>query len=199
MVISAPVPADKPPPEQIEPPATPRGASTPRCSGGGLFVDMREPHAGCSRLPVRPGRAVRAFAAQPGRSLRAGGRRQRRAWRFASGVHGSGAWCYAADRRRGIQRDRRRRTGASASRRTKPVPIRVDARRRGRGARDRRSAARPSAADRDHRRRAQRTRAQCASTGESGARTTRVIDESCASFARHRAKAAGLPPSTLEQ
>ena len=66
-------------------------------SGGGLFVDMMSHTLDFFDFVFGPIEEVRAFAGnqagayRPEDTVTAG-------FRFASGVHGSGAWCYAADR-----------------------------------------------------------------------------------------------------
>ncbi len=96
-------------------------------------------------------------------------------YRFASGVYGSGAWCYAADR----EEEYNEIVGANGRIRfstTKPVPIRV--------MRDDAVEEIP-VDDPPHVHQPLietivaelNGRGTCPSTGESGARTTRVVDE----------------------
>lgn len=69
----------------------------PRRSGGGLFVDMGSHTLDFLDDLFGPIEEVRAFAANRGGAYPAEDG-VAASWRFASGVFGSGAWCYAADR-----------------------------------------------------------------------------------------------------
>ncbi|HEX6945213.1 MAG TPA: Gfo/Idh/MocA family oxidoreductase [Casimicrobiaceae bacterium] len=92
-------------------------------SGGGLFVDMMSHTLDFLDHVFGPIEDVRAFAANRG-----GGYGVEdvvaASWRFASGVFGSGAWCYAADR----EEEGNEIVGAKGRilfSTTRPVPIRV--------------------------------------------------------------------------
>ena len=100
-------------------------------------------------------------------------------YRFASGVYGSGAWCYAAD----FDEEYNEIIGANGHIRFSTPPrcrFVSCAATRSRNCR-RRSGARPSAADPDDRRRAQRDR-QVSQHRRVGARTARVMDAILAEF-----------------
>ena len=127
----------------------------PALSGGGFFFE-----AACHTLDFLdflfgPINDVRAFAANQAGAYRAEDI-VAATYRFASGVYGSGTWCYTAD----FDDEYNEIIGAtgrirfSTSARTDPR----HPRRCHRGIADRRSGARPPAADPDDRRRAQRQR-----------------------------------------
>ena len=143
-------------------------------SGGGLFVDMMTHTLDFLDLLFGPIVEVRAFAANqagaygPEDVVTA-------TYRFASGVYGSGAFCYAADR----DEEWNEIVGARGRIRfstTKPVPIRVI---RGDAVEEMPINDPPHV----HQPLIQTIvdelngRGTCPSTGESGARTTRVVDE----------------------
>ncbi len=92
-------------------------------SGGGLFVDMMSHTLDFFDFVFGPIEAVRGFAANQGGAY---GPEDTvtASFRFASGVHGSGAWCYAADH----DEEFNEIVGASGRIRfstTRAVPIRV--------------------------------------------------------------------------
>jgi len=143
-------------------------------SGGGLFVDMMTHTLDFLDFVFGPIAEVRAFAAN-----QAGGYGPEdvvaATYRFASGVYGGGAFCYAADR----EEEWNEIVGARGRIRfstTKAVPIRV--------MRDD-AVEEISIADPPHVHQPLiqtivdelNGRGRCPSTGESGARTTRVVDE----------------------
>jgi predicted dehydrogenase len=142
-------------------------------SGGGLFVDMMSHTLDFLDFVFGPIADVRGFAANRGGGYRAEDV-VTAAWRFASGVHGSGAFCYAADRD-----DEWNEIVGSAGRirfsTTKAVPIRVECG----------DAVEEIPVDDPphvHQPLVQTIvdelngTGRCASTGASAARTTRVID-----------------------
>lgn len=165
--------------QPLKPPAEMNPGSPPwridaALSGGGLFVDMVSHTLDFLDFVFGPIEKVRALA-----DNQAGAYRPEdivtASYRFASGVYGSGAWCYAADR----EEEYNEIIGANGRIRfstTKPVPIRV---------------MRGDAIDEIpvddplhvHQPLIQTIvdelngQGRCPSTGESGARTTRVIDE----------------------
>ncbi|HEX4885173.1 MAG TPA: Gfo/Idh/MocA family oxidoreductase [Casimicrobiaceae bacterium] len=142
-------------------------------SGGGLFVDMMSHTLDFLDDVFGPIEAVRAFAANHGRAY---GVEDvvAASWRFASGVLGSGAYCYAADRNEEINEI----VGAAGRIRfstTRPVPIEV-----WRGER----CETIDVGDPPHVHQPLIQTfvdelngvGQCPSTGESAARTTRIVD-----------------------
>ncbi len=143
-------------------------------SGGGLFVDMMSHTLDFLEFVFGPIESARGFAANVGGAYRAEDVVVA-TYRFASGVHGSGAFCYAADRD-----DEWNEIVGSRGRirfsTTKPVPIRLM---RGDAVEEMPIDDPPHV----HQPLVQTIvdelngRGQCPSTGESGARTTRVIDD----------------------
>jgi predicted dehydrogenase len=143
-------------------------------SGGGLFVDMMTHTLDFLDYVLGPIESVRGFAANQARAY---GPEDVvvASWRFASGVYGSGAFCYAADR----DDEWNEIVGSKGRIRfstTKPVPIRVT----------RGDAVDEIAIDDPphvHQPLIQTIvdelngEGRCPSTGESAARTTRVVDE----------------------
>ena len=143
-------------------------------SGGGLFVDMASHTLDFLDFVFGPIESVQALAGN-----QAGVYRPEdivtASYRFASGVYGSGAWCYAADR----EEEYNEIVGANGRIRfstTAPVPIRVM----------RNDAVEEIPVDDPahvHQPLIETIVAElnghgkCPSTGESGARTTRVVDE----------------------
>jgi predicted dehydrogenase len=172
MVVSRQFQPLKPPAEMN--PGSPPWRIDAALSGGGLFVDMASHTLDFLDFLFGPVVEVRAFAGN-----RAGAYRPEdtvaASYRFASGVLGSGAWCYAADR----EEEYNEIVGAAGRIRfstTKPVPIRVV-----RGA----AVEEIPVDDPPHVHQPLieaivgelNGRGTCPSTGESGARTTEVIDE----------------------
>jgi len=161
------------PPAEMNPGSPPWRIDAAR-SGGGLFVDMMSHTLDFFDFVFGPIEKVRAFAANQGGAY---GPEDTvtASFRFASGVHGSGAWCYAA----GHEEEYNEIVGASGRIRfstTKAVPIRVM---RGEAieeipVEDPPHVHRPliqTIVDELNR------EGKCPSTGESAARTTWVIDE----------------------
>jgi predicted dehydrogenase len=160
-------------PEEMNP-GSPPWRIDAAVSGGGLFVDVMSHTLDFLDFVFGPITEARAFAGnlagayRPEDTIGA-------TYRFASGVYGSGAFCYAADR----DEEWNEIVGGSGRIRfstTKPVPIRLM-----RGA----NAEEIAIADPPH---VHQPLIQtivdelngtgtCPSTGESGARTTRVVDE----------------------
>ncbi len=66
-------------------------------SGGGLFIDMAVHTLDFWDFLLGPIASVRAHAGNHGRAY-APEDTVAASWRHGNGVHGSGAWCYAADR-----------------------------------------------------------------------------------------------------
>jgi predicted dehydrogenase len=165
--------------QPLKPPAEMNPGSPPwridaAQSGGGLFVDMASHTLDFLDCLFGPIEDVRALAGNQGGAY---GPEDTVAasYRFASGVYGSGAWCYAADR----EDEYNEIVGARGCIRfstTKPVPIRVT---RGDAVEDIAVDDPPHV----HQPLIQTIvdelngQGSCPSTGESGARTTRVIDE----------------------
>ncbi len=142
-------------------------------SGGGLFVDMMSHTLDFFDFVFGPIAEVRAFAANQGGAY---GPEDTvtASFRFASGIHGSGAWCYAADR----EEEYNEIVGANGRIRfstTKPAPIRVM---RGDAVEEIPSGDPPHV----HQPLIQTIvdelngQGKCPSTGDSAARTTWVID-----------------------
>lgn len=172
MVVSRQFQPQKPPAE-MNPGSPPWRVDATR-SGGGLFVDMASHTLDLLDFLFGPIEKVRAFAGN-----QAGAYRPEdivtASYHFASGVHGNGAWCYAADR----EEEYNEIIGANGRIRfstTKPVPIRVM----------RGDAIEEIAIDDPphvHQPLIETIvdelngQGRCPSTGESGARTTWVIDE----------------------
>ena len=161
------------PPAEMNPGSPPWRIDAAR-SGGGLFVDMMSHTLDFFDFVFGPIEKVRAFAANRGGAY---GPEDTvtASFRFASGVHGSGAWCYAA----GHEEEYNEIVGASGRIRfstTKAVPIRVM---RGEAIEeipvdDPPHVHQPliqTIVDELNR------EGKCPSTGESAARTTWVIDE----------------------
>ena len=161
------------PREEMNPGSPPWRIDAAR-SGGGLFVDMVSHTLDLLDFVFGPIEQIRAFA-----DNQAGAYRPEEivtaSYRFASGAYGSGAWCYAADR----EEEYNEIIGANARIRfstTKPVPIRVM---RGDAIEE------IPVDDPPHVHQPlietivneMNEQGACPSTGESGARTTRVIDE----------------------
>lgn len=92
-------------------------------SGGGLFVDMAVHTLDFWDFLLGPVASVRAHAGNLGRAY-APEDTIAASWRHASGVHGSGAWCYAADRDEEMNEIVGSR-GRILFSTTAPVPIRV--------------------------------------------------------------------------
>jgi 1,5-anhydro-D-fructose reductase (1,5-anhydro-D-mannitol-forming) len=143
-------------------------------SGGGLFVDMASHTLDFLDLLFGPIEDVRALAGNQGGAYAAEDT-VAASFRFASGVCGSGAWCYAADR----EEEHNEIVGAQGRIRfstSKAVPIRVM---RGDAVED------IAVDDPPHVHQPliqtivdeRNGQGRCPSSGESGARTTRVIDE----------------------
>jgi predicted dehydrogenase len=154
-------------------PGSPPWRIDPARSGGGLFVDMVSHTLDFLDFVFGPIEAVRGFAANQAGAYRpedivtAG-------YRFASGVYGNGAFCYAADR----DEEWTEIVGAQGRIRfstTKPVPIRLT---RGDTVEEIPVDDPPHV----HQPLIQTIvdqlngRGMCASSGESGARTTWVVD-----------------------
>jgi predicted dehydrogenase len=151
-------------------------------SGGGLFVDMMTHTLDLLDFVFGPIHAARGFAANVGGAYRAEDAVVA-TYRFASGVHGSGAFCYAADRDEEwneIVGSRGRLRFSTA----KAVPIRVE----------RDDAVEEIAIDDPphvHQPLVQTIvdelngRGACPSTGESAARTTRVVDAILDDYRKH--------------
>jgi predicted dehydrogenase len=121
MVVSRQFQRDRPPAEMN--PGSPPWRVDAALSGGGLFVDMASHTLDILDFMFGPTGEVRAFA---GNQAGAYGPEDTvtATYRFASGVHGSGAWCYAADR----DEEYSEIVGANGRIRfstSKPVPIRV--------------------------------------------------------------------------
>ncbi len=160
-------------PEEANPGSPPWRIDAAR-SGGGLFVDMVTHTLDFLDFVFGPIEAVQALAGN-----QAGAYRPEdivtASYRFASGVYGSGAWCYAADR----EEEYNEIIGANGRIRfstTAPVPIRVM----------QKDAVEEFPVDDPphvHQPLIETIVAElngmgaCPSTGESGARTTRVVDE----------------------
>src|SRR5690606_36323551 len=104
-------------------PNSPPWRVDPAKSGGGLFVDMMSHTLDFLDYLFGPIDDVRAFAANQGGAYAAEDV-VTASWRFASGVYGSGAYCYAADR----DEEYNEIVGARGRIRlstTRPVPIEV--------------------------------------------------------------------------
>jgi len=143
-------------------------------SGGGLFVDLMSHTLDFLDFVFGPIVEVRGIAANQGGAYRAEDV-VTASWRFATGVQGSGAFCYAADR----DEEWSEIIGAAGRIRfstTRAVPILVD---RGSAVEEIPLGDPPHV----HQPLIQTIvdelngRGSCASTGESAARTTRVIDQ----------------------
>jgi predicted dehydrogenase len=142
-------------------------------SGGGHFVDMASHTLDFLDFVFGPIEDVRGFAANRGGAY-AVEDVVTASWRFASGVHGSGAWCYAADRDEEyneiVGSDGRILFSTS-----RPVPIQVfrgdlvDERPIGDPAHVHQPLIQSFVDELNG-------VGQCPSTGESAARTTRVVD-----------------------
>ena len=142
-------------------------------SGGGLFVDVMTHTLDFLDFVFGPIESVHGFAVNAGRAYRAEDV-VTATYRFASGVLGSGAFCYAADR----DEEWNEIVGSRGRLRfstTKPLPIRVE---RGDDVEELAIGDPPHV----HQPLVQTIvdelngRGLCPSTGESGARTTRVVD-----------------------
>ena len=160
-------------PEDMNPGSPPWRVDAAR-SGGGLFVDMVSHTLDFLDYVFGPIEQVRALA---GNQAGAYGPEDvvTATWRFASGVHGSGAFCYAADR----DEEWNEIVGAQGRIRfstTRPIPIRVE---RGDSVEEIPVDDPPHV----HQPLIQTIvdelngQGACASTGASAARTTSVIDE----------------------
>lgn len=104
-------------------PRSPPWRVEPEMSGGGLFVDMASHTLDFLDFVFGPIEAVRAFADNQAGAYGADDI-VTASYRFASGVLGSGAWCYAADR----EEEYNEIVGANGRilfSTTKAVPIRV--------------------------------------------------------------------------
>lgn len=143
-------------------------------SGGGIFVDVASHTLDVLDFLFGPVRDVRAFAAN-----QAGAYRPEdvicASYRFASGVHGSGAWCFAA----GFDDEINEIVGEKGRLRfstTRPVPIELHSG-------DRLETIAAEDPPHVHQPLVQtivdelRGRGRCPSTGETARRTTAVIDE----------------------
>jgi len=172
MVVSRQFQPLKPPAEMN--PGSPPWRIDPARSGGGLFVDMASHTLDFLDFVFGPIESVRALAGNQAGAYKAEDI-VTASYRFASGVYGSGAWCYAADR----DEECNEIIGANGRIRfstMKPVPIRVM---RGDAVEeipidDPPHVHQPLIAtivDELN------GRGTCPSTGVSGARTTRVIDD----------------------
>ena len=164
--------------QPLAPPAAANPGSPPwrvdaARSGGGLFVDMMSHTLDFLDFVFGPIEDARGFAANQGGAYAAEDV-VAASWRFASGVQGSGAFCYAADR----DEEWNEIVGAAGRIRfstTRAVPIRVQ---RGEAVEEIPLADPPHV----HQPLIQAIvdelngRGRCPSTGESGARTTKVID-----------------------
>ena len=162
----------KPPAEMN--PGSPPWRTDPALSGGGHFVDMVSHTLDFLDFVFGPIEKVQAFAGNQAGAYAAEDI-VTASYRFASGIHGSGAWCYAADR----DEEYNEIVGANGRIRfstTKPVPICVM----------RGDAIEEIPVDDPlhvHQPLIQTIvdelngLGSCPSTGESGARTTRVVDE----------------------
>lgn len=143
-------------------------------SGGGLFVDLAVHTLDFWDFLFGPISSVRAFAGNlagayaPEDVITA-------SWRFASGIHGSGAWCYAAD----VDHEENEIVGSHGRIRfstTAPVPIRIL---RGEGVEERPVGDPPHV----HQPLIQTIvdelngMGACPSSGESAARTTAIVDQ----------------------
>jgi predicted dehydrogenase len=158
-----------------------------RRSGGGLFVDIMTHTLDFLDFIFGPIDDVRAFAGNQAATYRAEDT-VTACYRFASGVYGSGAFYYAADRDEEMN-EIVGSEGCIAFSTTKPMPIRV-----------RRGVTVEQIAIPDpphvHQPLIQTIvdelngAGACPSTGESGARTTRVVDEILREF-RAQSSAAG--------
>jgi predicted dehydrogenase len=160
-------------PEDMNP-GSPPWRIDPASSGGGLFVDMVTHTLDFLDFLFGPIEAVRGLAGNQAGAYRAEDV-VAASYRFASGVHGSGTFCYAAD----ADEEYNEIVGARGRIRfstTRPVPIRVT----------RGDAVEEIAVDDPphvHQPLIQSIvdelngRGACPSTGVSGARTTRVVDE----------------------
>jgi predicted dehydrogenase len=155
-------------------PGSPPWRIDPASSGGGLFVDMVTHTLDFLDFLFGPVEAVRGFAGNQAGAYRAEDVVVA-SYRFASGVHGSGAFCYAAD----ADEEWNEIVGAEGRIRfstTRPVPIRVT---RGDATEEIPVDDPPHV----HQPLIQSIvdelngRGLCPSTGVSGARTTRVVDE----------------------
>jgi predicted dehydrogenase len=171
-------------PEEANPGSPPWRIDAAR-SGGGLFVDMASHTLDFLDLLFGPIETVEALAGN-----QAGAYRPEdivtASYRFASGVYGSGAWCYAADR----EEEYNEIVGANGRIRfstTAPVPIRVT----------RKDAVEEIPVDDPphvHQPLIETIvaelngRGACPSTGESGARTTWVIDEVLRKYRQEESK-----------
>lgn len=155
-------------------PGSPPWRIDPALSGGGLFLDMASHTLDFLDFVFGPIEQVRAFAGNQAGAY-ATDDIVTASYRFASGVLGSGAWCYAADR----EEEYNEIVGADGRIRfstTKPVPIRIM---RGDAVEEIPVDDPPHV----HQPLIQTIvdelngRGSCPSTGESGARTTWVVDE----------------------
>jgi predicted dehydrogenase len=157
-------------------------------SGGGLFVDMMSHTLDFLDFVFGPIAEVRAFAANHGGAYDAEDA-VAASWRFESGVQGSGAWGYAADR----EEEGNEIVGAKGRIRfstTRAVPIEVwhGAACRSLDVGDPPHVHQPliqSFVDELN------GVAQCASTGDSAVRTTRVVDAILREYRRDAARRAG--------
>jgi 1,5-anhydro-D-fructose reductase (1,5-anhydro-D-mannitol-forming) len=155
-------------------PGSPPWRTDAALSGGGLFVDIMTHTLDFLAYLFGPIEQVRAFA---GNQAGAYGAEDTvtASYRFASGVHGSGAFCYVADRDEEMNEIVGAR-GRILFSTTRPVPIRVL---RGESADEIPVADPPHV----HQPLIQTIvdelngRGACPSTGESAACTTRVVDE----------------------
>ncbi|MBK6337225.1 MAG: Gfo/Idh/MocA family oxidoreductase [Betaproteobacteria bacterium] len=154
-------------------------------SGGGLFVDLMSHTLDFLDFVFGPIVEVRGFAANQGGAYRAEDV-VTASWRFATGVQGSGAFCYAADR----DEEWNEIIGAAGRIRfstTRAVPIIVD---RGSAVEEIPLGDPPHV----HQPLIQTIvdelngRGSCASTGESAARTTRVIDRILGDYRQQAAR-----------
>jgi predicted dehydrogenase len=169
-------------------PASPPWRVDPARSGGGFFVDVMSHTLDFLDFLFGPIEDVRAIAANVAGAYDAEDL-VTASWRFASGVHGSGAWCYAADR----DEEGNEIVGTKGRLRfstTRPVPIVLE---RG-GTQESIDVGDPPHV---HQPLIQtfvdelNGQGTCPSTGESAARTTRVID---AMLREHRQRQhAGAP------
>jgi predicted dehydrogenase len=162
----------KPPAEMN--PGSPPWRIDPALSGGGLFVDMASHTLDFLDFVFGPIEEVRGFAANQAGAYGTDDV-VTASYRFSSGVQGSGVWCYAADR----EEEYNEIVGANGRIRfstTKPVPICVM---RGNAIEEIPVDDPPHV----HQPLIQTIvdeltgRGSCPSTGESGARTTWVVDE----------------------
>lgn len=160
-------------PTEVSPGSAPWRVDASR-SGGGLFVDLMSHTLDFLDFVFGPIVEVRGFAANQGGAYRAEDV-VTASWTFASGVQGSGAFCYAADR----DEEWNEIIGAAGRIRfstTRAVPIFVE-----RGS----AVEKIPLGDPPHVHQPLiqtivdelNGSGKCASTGESAARTTRVIDQ----------------------